>query len=208
MSSHQQFVEFISDFLEIKYVWDIGSHKGWWSQEIQKILPDAHFTLIDAVEHEIVHMDFRQVRLIKKLLSDRKKQVLFYQANETGDSYYKEFLKDYSLQESKLMDSATLDEVATEYNLEFPDLVKFDTQGSELDIIQGGAHSLARCKIIICEVPFYAYNASAPNFKDYIDKFESMNFKAVSILEVHKLGNCIIQLDIGFVRSDILEKYI
>jgi FkbM family methyltransferase len=207
MSSHEQFVDFISDFLELKYIWDIGSHKGWWSQKIQKILPDAHFTLIDAVEHEILDMDFRYVRVIKKLLSDRKKQVLFYQTNGTGDSYYKELWKDYSLQESKLMVTATLDETALDYNLEFPDLVKFDTQGSELDIIQGGADSLANCKVIICEVPFYAYNASAPNFKDYIEKFESMNLLAVSILEVHKLENHIIQLDVGFVRSDILEKY-
>jgi hypothetical protein len=31
VSSHEQFVDFISDFLDFNYIWEIGSHEGWLS---------------------------------------------------------------------------------------------------------------------------------------------------------------------------------
>jgi FkbM family methyltransferase len=36
------------------------------------------------------------------------------------------------------------------------DLIKVDTQGSELDIIQGGINTFTNAKVVICEVALIA----------------------------------------------------
>ena len=76
--THEEYIEFLDDLLEFKTILDIGSHKGWWTEKVQKVLPNADFTLIDAVEHDLVGIDIRRVRVINKLLSDREKQVVFF----------------------------------------------------------------------------------------------------------------------------------
>jgi FkbM family methyltransferase len=46
----------------------------------------------------------------------------------------------------------TLDGVARLCSTGALDLIKTDTEGHDLEVLSGGKHSLARCKVVICEV--------------------------------------------------------
>ena len=55
----------------------------------------------------------------------------------------------------------TLDELYDGYTATF-DLVKLDTQGSEIDILNGGSHMIKNTTAIIVEVSHVEYNENAP----------------------------------------------
>ncbi|MGD0568046.1 MAG: FkbM family methyltransferase [Candidatus Sulfotelmatobacter sp.] len=62
--------------------------------------------------------------------------------------------------------SAALDDVALREQLEAPDLLKLDTQGSELSILRGARHTLARTAFVEVEVEFCPMYEGQPLFSD------------------------------------------
>jgi FkbM family methyltransferase len=203
-TTHADFVRFYSSFFDIQNVFDVGAHKGWWTKEVQWILPKAHFFLFDPVKHELPGINMNRVRVFNCLLSNNEREVKFYTKAETGDSYLKEQSNTYSLDEIKMMHTVTLDGISIQENLPYPDLIKLDTQGSELDIIDGGLHLIEECSFIICEVPINSYNHNAPNLTQYLEKLESLGFVPAHILEGHKSNGKLIQIDFAFVKSKLL----
>jgi FkbM family methyltransferase len=129
-------VKFYSGFHQINNIYDIGSHKGWWTREIQFVLPKANFFLFDPVRHEMMGINMDRVQVFNRLLSNKVGFTPFYSKGETGDSYRKEILKSYESDEIKDVKTITLNELFTSEKLPYPDLIKLDTQGSELDILE------------------------------------------------------------------------
>ena len=204
LTTHSQFLQYCSQEFSIKSVFDIGAHKGWWTQGAQFAFPDAQFVLIDPVKHDLVDLNMKQVTTFNVLLSDTTGAKIFYTLNETGDSYLPELAKIYRPEDQRQIDSITLNQFMERENLHQPDLIKIDTQGSELDIIRGGLPVFINSKVIICEVPLVEYNSGAPFLNEYLEMFNNLGFKACHILECHALNKELIQLDIAFIRSNLL----
>ena len=102
--------------------------------------------------------------------------------------------------------TSSLDELVKKEKIPSPDFVKIDTQGSELDILKGSKESISQCSLIYLECPIVEYNLNAPSLKEYIDHLNSINFVPYDICEIHKIDNILIQIDILFIRKDILNK--
>jgi len=101
----------------------------------------------------------------------------------------------------------TLDEIVKKKNLPFPDFLKIDTQGSELDILKGSQKSISKCSLIYLECPIIEYNLGAPNLNDYIKYLNSINFVPYDLCEVHKIDNILIQIDILFIKKSTLNEF-
>jgi hypothetical protein len=63
------------------------------------------------------------------------------------------------------------------------DLIKIDTQGSELDIINGGFATFSKAKVIITEVSLINYNEGGCAKQQVIDKLTDMKFDFISVVE-------------------------
>ncbi len=85
-------------------------------------------------------------------------------------------------------------------NLPLPDLIKIDTQGSELDILKGAQKSLEKCKLIYLECPIMEYNQGAPNFQDYITYMQAISYEPIDLCERHLINGRLVQVDILFKR--------
>ena len=81
-----------------------------------------------------------------------------------------------------------------------------DTQGSEVDIINGGKETLSNAWAIHCEVPLLEYNKGSPNFSDYQAAFKSIGFFATGVDHIAMRKNVVSQMDITFMREDLLEE--
>ena len=57
-----------------------------------------------------------------------------------------------------------------------PQLIKIDTQGSELDIVRGASDFIDKVYFLYPECPLTKYNEGSPSFEEYIDFLKSNGF--------------------------------
>lgn len=171
---------------EVKNIWDIGSSALHWHDVAKEEFPDAEIICFEAME------EFRDLYIkrgvkgfVGTLLSDVPyKSVPFYQNTEHpgGNSIYREN-KEYSenadilFPENKYIEKLTntLDNLSLSNNIPVPDVIKLDTQGSELEILKG-YNKLHEVKAIIIEIAHVEYNLGSPKFSDVTDFLNNMGF--------------------------------
>lgn len=188
----------------ISCVFDIGAHKGSWAQEYHKRFRHAEIILFEA---NPVHRDALAstgYRCYITLLSDVKKSITFFNKGGTGDSYYKENTNVYADIEGAKMQAVTLDDIVRSEQLLSPDFLKIDTQGSEIDILNGAQDVLRGVNFILLECPIFEYNVGAPQMNEYVRFLEGIGFHPYSLVEIHQLRGLLTQVDILFVRKEIL----
>ena len=198
----------IKDGIEINTVYDIGAFHGEWSQFLNKTsLKNKKFYCFEANDaHE---------EIIKKkgfeysigVLSDKKKEVEFYSMNHSGDSYYLEQTNFYKKDIKAIKKiTSTLDDIVNEKKFTLPDLIKIDTQGAEIDILKGASNTISKASLIYLECPIVKYNLNAPNFNDYINYLETINFLPYEICEIHYINKVLVQIDIIFIKKEKLNE--
>lgn len=100
------------------------------------------------------------------------------------DDYYKKtFLKDIKLEKSFEIKSISLDSFIISEKLN-PDLIKIDTQGSELEILQNAEFSLNKCLMIETEVEIIPIYKNQPLFHDVTAFLYSKGFHLVYLNRV------------------------
>jgi hypothetical protein len=64
--------------------------------------------------------------------------------------------------------------------LPYPDLIKADVQGAELDVLRGAPKALEHAKLVVLECPIVPYNFGAPTIDEY---FLFMDERGFTVLE-------------------------
>ncbi len=195
--------------MKLDTVYDIGAHRSTWSVEVKDVLPEARFHLFEANRRwadDLAQSGFPYT--ITCLSNPGRDAVEFFNGENSGASYYKENTGFYEGQKSVRVLCETLDSAAWRLDLPPPDLVKLDTQGSELDILSGAKIVFDHANLIQTELPIVAYNAGAPPLGDYLDFFRSFNFLPIALLSSMMLEGVLVQMDVLFMRREAKEKYI
>ena len=175
----------------------------------QNVFPKSDFFLFEANSNYKDILEQSNFKFFNRVLSNpERKTVKFYNGTDTGDSYYKETTKWYDTKSFVEVECTTLDQLVKENNLPFPDFIKIDTQGSEIDILTGSASILPHVKLVYTECPIINYNQGSPNITEYLNFFKKNNFVPVGIFEMHRLENILVQIDIMFVRIDIKNQFL
>jgi FkbM family methyltransferase len=196
--------------LRIDTIYDIGAYKGDWSRQIKDLAcPNSKFILFEANNsyvHNLINSGF--INFNVTLSNPGREYVDFYNGNNTGDSYYQETTEFYANQPSIRLPCTTLDKVVKENNLPIPNFIKIDTQGSELDILFGAESFIDRVDLIYTECPIICYNKGAPSIQDYINYFKKKEFIPITIFEIHRIEETLMQIDIMFMRREAKELYL
>ena len=153
---------------------DIGAHTGQFYGWVKNVWPDSFVWMLEAND-----------------------------CHTEGASYYKESaywdIPQLVLEIPKKLQ--TLD-VLFDDNSKF-DLIKMDTQGSELDIIKGGLGICKKSSYIILEVAVTEYNLGAPLELDVINFMENIGFENIATIGEHVDDDVILQKDILFKNKEI-----
>ena len=195
-----------------KNILDIGAHRGQFYGWAKTVWPESSITMIEA---NLCHEDILKSIVDKSpidsyliaTLGDSKRVVNFYTRSDKpwteGASYYKElnFWDIPQLVISLPKELQVLDEL---YPIETFELIKVDTQGSELDIIAGGVDLCQRAKFIVLEISLIPYNEGAPSAEMYFEFMNNLNFKEFCCVGEHVQDNKIIQRDIVFVNQELV----
>ena len=201
---------------------DIGVCKGQAISFILEQLPSL--TKIEMIEANELHRpDLEKISkefnipFHIEVLSDLIKEVTFYldgrgaESTGPGNSYYLEDTNHYLNTPLEIRITNTLDNI---YDGTFIfDLIKMDTQGSELDIIKGGKNLIGRTKAIILEENEFRYNIGAALHSEIKEYMESIGFVLAELLDeknrdiINREGNQVKQREIDtlYIRKELIK---
>lgn len=82
-----------------------------------------------------------------------------------------------------------------------PCLLKIDTQGAELAVLEGLGHRLAEMDVLVIEASLLPLRVGAPELIDLVTRLDQLNFAVYDILEGHvrALDGALAQIDLVFV---------
>lgn len=166
---------------------DIGANVGQFHKEASEFFRDSYIFSIEA--SSACEESLKQITnnyYIGMLTKDNSEYNFYSRKNDptcTGNSIYKELTKFYSDDQLDIIrkKGIKLDDLFEEES-EF-DLIKIDTQGSELDIISGGFKLCKKAKGILLEVSLTQYNENAPLYDEVIQFMSDFGFVKTEILE-------------------------
>ena len=85
------------------------------------------------------------------------------------------------------------------------DIIKVDTQGSEIDILKGGKDLVSKAQAIILEVSFIPYNDGAPDSQETIEYMNEIGFEERMSVGEHYDGDTIVQKDLLFTNKELVR---
>jgi FkbM family methyltransferase len=185
-------------------VLDIGCNIGQFYRLAKRHWPAAEYFLIDGNESVRESLEQLQVPFEIALLSNEIKTVELYKNSHnltcTGTSMYRENTEHYS-DENVLIEHIRTNTLANLFQERVFDLIKLDTQGSEIDILTGGMRMMSEAALIIVEASLIDWNIDAPNAAD-VNRFMKMHgFDLVTTIDMHYLNGEIIQKDFLFKNT-------
>lgn len=186
-TKHQKYLSNI-DYTP-KVIYDIGAAVLHWTDEAKKIWPDSNIIAFEGLKEVDEFYKEKKVTYFTELVGDidgREVQYHYHTAYLGGNSYYREndefspAAKDiYTKENQQTRHLRTVDSLIKDNNLPYPDFVKIDTQGSEVDILKGMTECLKHVKHLIIELQHVEYNIGANLVSTSLPFIESLGFSLV-----------------------------
>ena len=201
-----------------KIIFDIGAHHGTWTNNMLKIYPNSKYYLFEAINYsELDNLNnYHNISIHKNIiLSNKEKQINWYEGCNTGDSIFKEKSIVYKDIKPVIKSAISLDFYIKQNNLFNNNpisniFIKIDCQGSEIDILKGASSILPYTDFILLEIPLFGkYNENVPNFREHIEYLDNIGFIPYDILDNHYINNFNMQVDMLFInKNNILNKQV
>ena len=191
---------------------DIGAYRGDFTETIKSVWPTC---IVHQIEADGRQRQYLQNNAIYALLGDREMDgVPYYTLNDskitTGSSIFLENTEHYNSSSTVTVykTMTTLDSLAEKHrfagNWQNNGLVKIDTQGSELLILDGARNFLSARKprYILLECSILEYNIGAPRIDQVIDYMKTAEYHMIDIFDLsYNNSGSLLQTDILFERN-------
>lgn len=188
-----------------KVVYDIGSSTCHYSRHVKNIWPECDIILFDAFEPLATLYDTLDYKYNIVVLSDEDdKEVKFYQNDlwPAGNSYYREIATENFFSENNFLLKKTkkLDSLVKEKQYIYPDLIKIDVQGAELDVLKGALNVLKNTQLLIIEMQHIEYNLNAPDVSITKKYLESIGWVCIA----NKFVDSVADADYCFINKNLI----
>jgi FkbM family methyltransferase len=193
--------------LQIRSAIDGGAYNGGWARELREIYPDAQVLSIEPREECIPDLeqaarDLPGVRYAATCIGSYEGEVQFNvhdsQSSMLDNSIGQKFgtLKVYPI--------TRLDTLVQKLKFPWPDLIKLDLQGAELEALRGGTECLKRAQALFLEVSFIPLQKNSPLLFDVVSFCHEHGFRVYDIsgLWHRPLDGALAQGDFFFIRED------
>jgi FkbM family methyltransferase len=173
----------------VKSALDIGANIGHWALGVHSYNPKVDIFMIEGNPACAEYLERTGIPFKIACLSDVEQKVKMYvnKNNEvcTGVSYYLEQTKHYTEDNFIEVDTRLLDDVIVAQFGEIPsfDYIKMDTQGSELDILEGASRTIEKAKFIQIEMSLIEYNKDSPSKQKVTEYLEHIGFYPNHLIE-------------------------
>ncbi len=189
---------------EIATVFDIGASNGRWSALALPAFPQAKFIGVDPLAE-------REASLQALKAKDPRFDYVLCVAGKEPDGMVHLAVGDDldhstvdGLGEKRMVPSKSLDAIAAMKGLKGPYLLKFDTHGFEVPILEGATVVLKDTAYIIMEVYNFRHTKDTLLFWEMCSYLEKRGFRCFNLVEpMHRpLDHNLWQMDLFFARQD------
>ena len=147
----------LSDIPNVKessgWVVDIGANVGEFSLAVAEKGSNHRFLLIEPSESEMCaarkNLRHYSAHFVSTALWNEERELLFYHANETGDS---SLLPADITRPSEVVQVRTLDSLISEFQITEIDILKVEAEGAEPEILEGGTQALKISRYVTADL--------------------------------------------------------
>lgn len=194
--------------IEINTVIDVGASDGRWSESCIMHYPQANYLLIEAQQaHE------KGLQAFKALYANAN-YVIAAAGNKIGEIYFDNsglfggLAADVPFEGNCIVvPVTTIDEQVKKYQLQAPYLIKLDTHGYEVPILEGARETLKKANIVIIETYNFQIAKDSLRFWEMCNYMEDLGFLPIDMVDFmhRKKDNAFWQMDTLFIRKDRAE---
>lgn len=197
-------------------IYDIGAHKGTWTKECMRFFPNAQFILFEPQfnlkqEIEINLKGKDNYRLFSVGVGNIDGQLMFTFQDRDDSCTFNMSETEAEIKGFKQIKVpiVKLDNFIKQNNLQYPDILKIDAEGIDLDVLAGASELLNEyVQVVLVEVAILnnRFENSALKVINYMDK---SNFKLFDITDLNRpFNNGVLWLcEFVFIKKNgILDK--
>jgi FkbM family methyltransferase len=195
-----------------KIIFDVGASNSGWSYYIKQVLPEAEFYLFEPLID--YSTDYRQLmsevlrvypsfHLYKYALGETSGQATMNIFADTVSSSLLTIDEGGQTTTAISVEMLTIDDAIAQLDLPSPQVIKIDTQGSELSILKGAVQTLPRVDILFLECWLYrGYGKQTPLLTEIADWLLSFNFRLWDVADAYRnQAGVLTTLDCIFVNT-------
>ncbi len=191
--------------IQINSVIDVGASDGCWTAKCLKLLPEANYLLIEAQEPH------------RKDLETLSKQnsLVSYTIAAAGHRGGSVFFDNTDLFGGLASDTPfgkncieipviTIDNEVIKKNLKGPFLIKLDTHGYEVPILEGAKLTLSGAELVIIETYNFQIAKDSLRFFEMCSFMENLGFYPIEMADfmLRKYDNAFWQMDTFFIKKE------
>ena len=184
---------------------DAGAYEGNWALDLLEVYPSAKVLMIEAQKNKEqilkkVTAKNNNVDYSISLLSSKSGLLKGFEESETASHVVENELGNVSY----TLHTQTLDELLQQKSFPYPDLLKMDVQGHELEVLKGAEKSLHHSEVCLLEVTLLDLGHSFPLLAEILGFMDSKNFQAYDISQFIRrpFDKALYQMDMFFVKKD------
>ena len=191
--------------LKINTVIDVGASNGSWSRICMKYFPDAYYLLIEAQEPHLPGLiqfktEFKNSDYVLAAAGNRIGEIYFDNSGLFGGLASETPFENNCI----VVPVITINNQIKERNLPPPYLIKLDTHGFEIPILEGSSEYIKDTNLFIIET--YNYSLT-PKYYEISKYMEEKGFQTIEIADIllRKKDNSFWQMDTFYIPSNSKE---
>ena len=188
--------------LQINSALDGGAADGAWIRGLRQIYPNARILAVEPRDEVLprlkaVQAELGNVEIAQTLLGAAEGEVDFYLHGDSS-SINREFAGSTTAVRKPV---TTIDRLIERTGFPWPDMVKLDLQGAELDALDGATECLKRARAVLLEVSFIDFEKGMPQVADVLAYMKQKGYLPYDILALwHRpIDGAMAQGDLLFV---------
>jgi len=190
---------------------DIGAYEGTWTLHVLEVYPNARILMLEAqrkkepilqkLRDHYGNIDYR----IALVSSTDGKEKLFGEC-ETNSQVVENGQNDNNVYS---LPTQTLDSILAQARFPYPDFLKLDVQGHELEVLKGSENAMAHSEVCLLEVSLLDLGNKQPLLSEMVSFMDEKGFQAYDISQLMRrpFDKALYQVDMFFVKksSRLLE---
>jgi FkbM family methyltransferase len=206
---------------------DIGANVGNFSADFITFFPKCKEIFLfeplnflnDEIKKKINKIKNLKITIVNKALSNKKKKAIFFydkhktelaSLNKYTNEYNSSFPEKFIPNEKLFLQLDKLDNFCKNFSKKNNFIIKIDTQGNELEVIQGGLRTIARSSVLLLECSFAKqYEKKEQTFSKCVNLLGKIDMHPIVFQPAHgsyKLSTYAIERNVIFVKKELLNK--